>query len=298
MLSATLFLSACGNEPQDPAPPRPSLSAESAPPAERPARPVVTAPLARPTPGTYAVAEEVIRRQTYLQNAVLLPLGPGREEVATLFRESGIRFARLASPETFGQYACGDVTEDGARSRTAFAARELSRHSPELLHRSGVDWVVLCSHLTQRGRPRNAVPASTAATLLLDATGFGTDEYFRQTLHHELFHMINAANQGLLREREWLAQNPEGSPMGRGGATARDSAGALGSGAPGFVSEYAQSAVEEDQAEVFRFLATSPEALSALAARDPGVAGKRELMLGGLARFCDGHAERLICREL
>lgn len=251
------------------------------------------------TAGGYDVSDEEVRRATYLTRAALMRPGAAADDpVAILFGESGVRFARLGGDERFGQYACEGIDDDAARRWLDLAARELALHAPGLIRASGTRWVVFCRHLVQGGRPRGVVPAGSAGTLLLDATAFASEDFFRRTLHHELFHMLDFSEDGGFADAEWTALNAAGTAYGGGGGSARDASNALGSGAPGFVTEYAQAAVEEDKAEVFRFLALAPGELSGLGRRDAVVARKRDLLLQRLERYCAGDAERIVCREV
>lgn len=247
--------------------------------------------------GGYDVSDEEVRRATHLTRATLMRPGAAADDpVAIDFGESGVRFARLDGDERFGQYACEGIEDDAARPWLDLAARELGLHAPGLIRASGTRWVVFCKHLMQRGRPRDAVPAGSGGTLLFDATAFASEDSFRRVLHHELFHMLDFSDGGLA-DAEWTALNAAGTAYGGGGRSARDTSSELGSGGPGFVTEYAQAAVEEDKAEVFRFLALAPGELSDLAQRDAVVAQKRNLLLQRLERYCAADAARIVCRE-
>ena len=82
-----------------------------------------------------------------------------------------------------------------------------------------------------RSALRGAVPAGPAGTILLDADAYASEDFFRRTLHHELFHMLDSAEGRLAADREWAGLNASGTRYGGGGATAREASNALGSGA-------------------------------------------------------------------
>jgi hypothetical protein len=245
----------------------------------------------------YDIGDDELRRASYLTRAVLVqPLGAS-DTMALAFDESGVRFARLEADERFGQYSCGGLDENAARPWLDLAARELALHSPALTRGSGTRWIVACQGLQQGGRARNAVPAGSAGTILLDASGFSSEEFFRRILHHELFHMLDFAERRLSSDPEWASLNSAGTQYGGGGATARDASGQLGSGSGGFVTEYAMSGAEEDKAEMFRFLALGPGELRTLAQSDTVVASKRDLLLRRLAPYCADQSARIVCAE-
>ncbi len=295
VLCLAVFLQGCrsrdapASAPETPAP----AIADAAP---FPALPEVAPQAAAPV-GTYDIADGELRRATYLTRAILVrPVGAD-EAMARAFDESGLRFARLEADERFGQYSCRAIDEVSARPWLDLAARELALHSPALIRASGTRWIVACRGLQQGARPRGAVPAGTAGTILLDAEDIASEDDFRHTLHHELFHMLDSAEGRLAADPEWASLNASGARYGGGGATARETSNALGSGSGGFVTEYAMAGVEEDKAEMFRFLALGPGELRTLAERDSVVAGKREVMLRRLAGYCADQSSRVVCGE-
>lgn len=245
----------------------------------------------------YPVSDEELRRATSLAQAALILPASADDAVASVFGESGVRFARLQSDERFGQYSGGGIDEGAVRPWLDLAARQLALHSPDLIRHSGTRWVAFCRDLRQGGQPRYAVPAGPAGTLLLDAEAFSSEDVFRRAFHHELFHMIDFAEGRGRADAEWTALNPPGTHYGKGGRWSRDASDALGSGGPGFVTEYAGAAVEEDKAELFRFLALAPDELSDLARRDPVIASKRDVLLRRLAPYCADYGSRVVCRE-
>ena len=254
------------------------------------------APQAAAPVGTYDIADDALRRATYLTRAVLVRPLATDDALAKAFDETGLRFARLEADERFGQYACGAIDEGSARPWLDLAARELALHAPALVRASGTRWIVSCQGLSQGGRARGAVPAGSAGTILLDAEADASEDFFRRTLHHELFHMLDFAEGRLKADAEWVGLNASGTQYG-GGLTAREASNALGSGSAGFVTEYAMSGADEDKAEMFRFLALAPGELRALAERDAVVASKRDLMLRRLAGYCAAEHSRIVCGE-
>jgi hypothetical protein len=169
----------------------------------------------------YEVSQEEVRRVTHLTRAVLIVPMSANDAMATLFSETGIRFARLEGDERFGQYSCRGIDEETVRPWLDLAARELALHSPALIRHSGTRWVVFCRDVEQGGQKRGAVPAGSGGTLLLDTEGFVSEDFLRVTLHHELFHMIDFADGRYRADAEWAGLNPPGARYGRG-AGARD----------------------------------------------------------------------------
>ncbi len=154
------------------------------------------------------------------------------------------------------------------------------------LERIGLRRVLLCAELREAGRPIPSLP-NYRNTLLLDAGA--SPAYMRRLIHHEVFHFADLADDGVvLADPIFAALNSPSFEYGSGGRSMRErSSAAFGEAPDGFVSRYATSAVEEDKAEVFAFLMTRPEAMTALGHRDPVLAAKAAYIRRRVALLSD-----------
>lgn len=136
--------------------------------------------------------------------------------------------------------------------------RELARYPAGFLAKIRLAGIVLLDELTESGAPIPS-PPNVGGLLLLDVRA--TERELVRTLHHELFHFLDLADDGKVgADPAWLALQP-GVVYGSGGRTMR---GAWAGGAAdvgGFVSAYATSAPEEDKAETFAFAVARPAEL-------------------------------------
>lgn len=176
----------------------------------------------------------------------------------------------------------GSTPSDGAARRAALVLeRELVRYPRAFLHRVRLAGVVLAADLTENGAPIPSLP-NVGGLLLLDVEATEVD--LVRTLHHEVFHFIDLADDGKLSpDPVWSALNAgsSGRPFayGSGGRSLRAGwAGLATDELPGFVSAYATSGVEEDKAETFAFAMARPEVFRAQLAKDAVLTAKeREL---------------------
>src|SRR5690606_1012800 len=104
------------------------------------------------------------------------------------------------------------------------------------------------------GQERWAVPDFVHETLYLDvAVRFARDEVFqRRVIHHEFYHLLEEEWNGdpYFKDPAWAALNTPEHRYGAGGAANRDRRLSLfNHPAPGFVSRYAMTGLEEDKAE-------------------------------------------------
>jgi hypothetical protein len=184
--------------------------------------------------------------------------------------------------------ATSATAEEIARYRPLLE-RELSLYPRECFKQSKLRRIVVCRGLSFNGQARAAVPDFEHDTLFLDAVAGDYDRrYQRSTIHHDYFHMIDYKDDGSLdSDREWSRLNPGKFQYGKGGAKMQDDPNS-GSDwdAPGFLTRYATSAVEEDKAEVFAHLMTDYAAVVERSKSDPVIDRKISAIKALLTRFC------------
>jgi hypothetical protein len=179
-------------------------------------------------------------------------------------------------------------------------AEEFLLYPPELVHRVGLRRVIFCDDLYCGGLRRAIVPNYSECDLYVDVTGRGGHNlYKRKTIHHEFFHVINFADDGILAEDErWTSLNPRGFRYGAGGESAQNKPQTswLSNDYPGFLNHYSTTAIEEDKAEVFANLMVESEYMGQRAKRDPVIRAKigrmKEFMLGFCPKVDDGFWQR------
>jgi hypothetical protein len=179
----------------------------------------------------------------------------------------------------------GDPAPAAALDRASrIVDAELARYAPELLHRAGLARVLFTATLRERGRAIPSLP-NCAGTLLLDVDA--PDAFLRRLVHHEVFHFIDLADDGVVRrDARWESLNERFFVYGDGGRSTRDPrATSLTDTLPGFLNAYSLSGVEEDKAEVFSFLMTSPREVARLAKDDRVLTSKLALLREQLAHL-------------
>lgn len=169
-------------------------------------------------------------------------------------------------------------------------APEFSLYPPELVQRSQLKRIVLCSELSFAGQPRNAIPDYEHDTLYLDVRrGADNRPYMRRVIHHEFYHVIDFRDDGkVYADEDWAALNPQGMTYGRGGQAAQGFAetAVLTDRYPGFLNHYSTTAVEEDKAEMFANLIVNFEYVQARVSNDRVIQAKALRMKDLLSKFC------------
>lgn len=169
-----------------------------------------------------------------------------------------------------------------ARSAMNVLRRELGRYSIDRLRTAGLRRVVLVSELRESGKLISSLP-NVAGSLLVD--GSVPEAFLPRLIHHEVFHFMDFADEERSHENDaWKAENGL-FLYGEGGRSVRSSrASELTDEAPGFLTRYAMTAVEEDKAEVFSLLMTKHAEVSARAAKDQVVRAKIDAVMTKLGR--------------
>lgn len=113
--------------------------------------------------------------------------------------------------------------------------------------------------LTSNGWVRGAIPDYYKEILLLDFLAGAFDKtYQRHVVHHEFYHMIEEEFHGdsFYKDPAWNALNLAGTNYGNGGAAVQglNNQYEYVHPATGFVNRYAQSAINEDKAEMYATL--------------------------------------------
>ncbi|MBX3221717.1 MAG: hypothetical protein KF795_14470 [Labilithrix sp.] len=162
----------------------------------------------------------------------------------------------LANGPVHGVPPTGDRLARGA----AIVARELGRYPSAFLRGVHLAGVVLADDLAENEMAIPSLP-NVGGLLLLDVSSVEKD--LVRSLHHEVFHFFDLADDGhVAPDPEWSRLNPTRFVYGSGGRTLRGAWAAHPvDDAPGFVSAYATSGVEEDKADTFAFAVARAEEL-------------------------------------
>jgi hypothetical protein len=132
--------------------------------------------------------------------------------------------------------------------------KEFGKYPGDLFGLAGLKRVVFCRELGLNGQARAALADPEDGTLYLDVrSATYAETYRRKVIHHEFYHLIDAASRDNPGDADWVALNPKGFAYGSEGAVIPgDNKGAqITHPAAGFVNAYAMTALVEDKAEIF-----------------------------------------------
>ncbi len=169
----------------------------------------------------------------------------------------------------------GEPANDAARVRTErILVEELSRYDRRTLHDAHLARVVVTSHLRESEKPIPSLP-NCNNTMFIDAS-YSDDAFVRRLVHHELFHFIDFADDGVVgHDESWGKLNGfDFAYLGSGRDVRTPGAADISSGLPGFITRYATASLEEDKAELFSYMMTEPNIVKARAKDDPVLSAK------------------------
>ncbi len=183
-------------------------------------------------------------------------------------RALGALGIEVLTPERSFQLESGAAALTGKPADTkALAAAlsplriELARYPRAFLERARFRRLVLCAGLREGDSEIPSLPNYHGALIVdVDADA----PFLRRLVHHEVFHFADYADDDQLsRDPAWVALNDRYFVYGSGGRFLRHpGAGRFTDARPGFVSEYATSALEEDKAETFAMRMVAPRVLA------------------------------------
>lgn len=147
--------------------------------------------------------------------------------------------------------------------------------------------IVLCNNPFSEGASLGGFTDVEAGTVYLNvASAREADNDLRAALHHELFHLLDYADDEILYEdEEWASHNPQGFAYGAF-KFAPDGSLVRNKSLKGFVTEYSLTDPAEDKAEVFAHLIVSAARVNKQCRDDPYLQAKVRAMKLRLAAFC------------
>ena len=142
----------------------------------------------------------------------------------------------------------------------------LSMYNDDFLNKIKLRFVVLCKDLEVASIPALGIPNHPLKTIIIN---INTDDYkLSRVIHHEIFHIINDRFKELFNYNKWKDLNSKDFQY-QNCSTCTDKFGMeLLKTKKGFLSEYSQSTIGEDMAEIYSFLMTKNIELKKVVQKD------------------------------
>ena len=144
---------------------------------------------------------------------------------------------------------CYNPSKSKLENKYRVIERNLNKYSKEFLKKINLKYIVLCEDLSISGINTAGIPDNIMRTLILDISF--NQKYFERVIHHELFHVINDNFKEFFDENIWSSYNPVQFNYAKCSTCTNKLGLDTFLKTNGFITEYAQSTVSEDMAEVF-----------------------------------------------
>ncbi len=130
--------------------------------------------------------------------------------------------------------------------------KNLNKYSTNFLKKINLKYIVMCENLSISGIGTAGIPDNIMKTLIIDIKF--DKNYFERVIHHEVFHIINDSHKKFFNENDWIKFNNKNFKYSECSTCTEKLGLDTYKETNGFLTEYSQSTVPEDMAEVFSHL--------------------------------------------
>ena len=176
-------------------------------------------------------------------------------EIYEINTSNKLRYLYAKQPFTIGvdnNINCFNSEKKVLDEKYEIIQKNLNRYNQKFLKKINLKYIVLCEDLSISNINTAGIPDNVMKTLILDIRF--DEKYFERVIHHEVFHIINDSYKEVFNEKAWSNFNVKNFRYAEC-STCTDKLGLdTYSNTEGFFTEYSQSTVSEDMAEVFSHL--------------------------------------------
>jgi len=176
-------------------------------------------------------------------------------EIYNIKTPNKLRYLYAKQPFTIGvdnNINCYDSEKKTIDKKYKVIQKNLSRYNQVFLKKINLKYIVLCEDLSISNINTAGIPDNVMKTLILDIKF--NEKYFERVIHHEVFHIINDSFKDIFNESTWSSFNLTDFNYAECSTCTNKLGLETYSNTKGFFSEYSQSTVSEDMAEVFSHL--------------------------------------------
>ena len=208
-------------------------------------------------------------------------------EIYDLTASNGIKYLKAEKSFRVGfrenNVQCDKTTENSIKKKFDLIKKNFNKYDKKFLEKINLKYVVLCENLKVAEIKTAGVPNHELKTLIVDIKF--DERYFERSMHHELFHMIEASYKNLFSYKEWEKFNSPGFKYAKC-STCTDKLGLdTYLDTKGFLTEYSKSIASEDMAEIFSFLMTDKTNIEALIKKDKILEKKVTFIKSGILKI-------------
>ena len=192
-------------------------------------------------------------------------------EIHDLTASNGIKYLKAEKYFKVGfrenNVQCNDVSEKDIKNKFDIIKKNFKKYKKNFLKKINLRYVVLCENLKVAEIKTAGVPNHNMKTLIMDIKF--DERYFERSMHHELFHMIEASYKDLFSYKEWKKFNNSEFRYAKCSTCTNKLDLSLINNTKGFLTEYSMTTASEDMAEIFSFLMSEKQKLENIVLDDP-----------------------------
>jgi len=173
-------------------------------------------------------------------------------EIYEINTTNKLKYFYAAAPFRLGtqkNIVCSNPNKKDLEKRYKIIYKNLSRYSYNYLKKINLKYIVMCENLSISELYTAGIPDNIMKTLILDIKF--NEDYFERIIHHEVFHIIHLQHIEIFNDEEWLEFNNSKFKYAECSTCTNKLGLETHKITKGFFSEYSESTVSEDMAEVY-----------------------------------------------
>ena len=137
--------------------------------------------------------------------------------------------------------------------------KELDKYDEKFLKKINLRYIVLCKNLFISDINTAGIPDYKKRTLIIDIKF--NEKYFKRSIHHEIFHIIDDRFKEIFNKEKWSNLNDKNFSYAECSTCTNNIDLNTYLKTNGFITEYSKSTASEDMAEIFSHLMISKKLL-------------------------------------
>ena len=137
--------------------------------------------------------------------------------------------------------------------------KELDKYNEKFLKKINLRYIVLCKNLFISDINTAGIPDYKKRTLIIDIKF--NEKYFKRSIHHEIFHIIDDRFKEIFNKEKWSNLNDKNFSYAECSTCTNNIDLNTYLKTNGFITEYSKSTASEDMAEIFSHLMISKKLL-------------------------------------
>ena len=173
-------------------------------------------------------------------------------EIYEINTKNKLKYFYAARPFRLGtqkNIVCSNPNKKDLEIKYKIIYKNLSRYSYNYLKKINLKYIVMCENLSISELYTAGIPDNIMKTLILDIKF--NEDYFERIIHHEVFHIIHLQHIEIFNDEEWLEFNNSKFKYAECSTCTNKLGLETHKITKGFFSEYSESTVSEDMAEVY-----------------------------------------------